>query len=151
MSFVDPDAGRDIWQQATNDHVFCLFPDFWSVQVQSLLEMDLGNKMQHMSEILEKVDVVLAGEEDTSVYGRGVGGGEGDSREMATGKTNGNHERVHTEQNHLPITHSHTPTRKPQNAKLYEASNTYAPDTIVGASQRWFDISVMSDLIRFTV
>ena len=135
-SVGDLDADRGIWQQTTHDHVSCSLPAIWSVQVQSLLEMDLGNKMQHMSEILEKVDVVLAGEDDASLYGRGVGGGGGDSREIATGTTNGNNDRAHTEQSHQPITHSHTTTQTPQNAKLYEASNTYAPDTIVGASQR---------------
>ena len=102
-------------------------------KVQTLMELDLGSKMQHMTEILQKVDCVLESKElpsdDVSPPPRYI-----------IPKQNGG---IATPLHYPPLEHAfipHTPQR-------YEASNTFAPDTM--ASVRSMEASLPVPPIAF--
>ena len=110
-------------------------------KVQVLMEMDLGSKMQHMTEILEKVDCVL----DFKDLSSSDAASPRHPHEAANGHTahpskhthpystsHTHHTAAHTRDHpqHAPLT-PHTPLT-PHALQRYEASNTYAPGTMTG-------------------
>ena len=75
-----------------------------------MLEMDLGNKVAHMADIREKVDCVL---DSKDIYS------ESPARPTVY-QVNGNHVQQTPNSQTYP----------PQNLRPYEASTTYAPETL---------------------
>lgn len=87
-------------------------------KVQSLMELDLGGKMQHMTDILQKVDCVLESKPPGEIS---------PPPRYAHLKANGNVATPLHQPPHDRAFTPHTPQR-------YEASNTYAPDTMAFSS-----------------